>query len=276
MKRRARSFLHRYIISFFPRRYERSDCSVIVVIPLALKDLGIASMCIDAIKRNLLHPIDEIVIVGQSSAKTAEFCRSNEIKYLDEREILEPDLDKIIMEAGLQSRSGWIKQQFLKLNVASYLDGENFLIIDADTILVRPLAFMESEKQIFWTADDLVFDYHTFTESLIGTVKRKNYSFVAHCMLFQRSVIEKMTEYVQDKTSQNVFDSMVAALLKNKSGYMSEYELYAYFMRREFPDRCVTKYWYNRKAKLGNEAALTRSLKKFRRFNFLSDHNKNR
>jgi len=274
LRRRGRSLVHRYLLASFPRTYYRSARPVVVVIPLAVKDIRIASICVKAIRKYLLHDITEIVVVGQSSNDIERFCHENSLKYIDEADILDRELDNVISHLGLQRRSGWIKQQFLKLSVDLFLDGDDFLIFDADTILVRPVAFLEEGSQILWTADDLVEEYHEFTEAVIGRVKRRNHSFVAHCMLFQRSILKQMRTHVENLTGETIFYSMIRALSKSKTGYMSEYELYAYFMVKEIPELCLTKYWYNRKADLSNEQSLAKALKKYRRFNFLSDHNK--
>jgi hypothetical protein len=273
-QRRLRSFLHRYILAFLPRRYERSDHPVVVVIPLAEKDIEIAAFCIESIRTNLLHEIQKIVIVGQRSDRIREWCEALGVEYIDETDVLSRDLDARLAELGLEKRSGWIKQQFLKLNVHSYIDGENYLIIDADTILVRPLAFMEGRKQIFWTADDLVEDYHVFTQSLIGCAPRRNYSFVAHCMLFQKNILKDLNQYVAETTHSSVFDAMIAALSKNESGYMSEYELYAYFILKYYPKSYSEKYWYNRKAQIRGRADFLKAIHRYKRFNFVSDHRK--
>ena len=237
-----------------------------VVIPLAEKDLDVAERSIASVRRFLRHPIDRIVAPSQSSRAIEQFCRRYDVEYIDEQTVLSANA------LNFNYRKGWIRQQLLKLTACSYLDGENFLVIDADTVFARELSFFEGSKQILWTADDLVEDYHPFTQEMIGVVRRHPYSFVTHCMLFQRPLLLELQRIIEERFNMNWVDAILKSIRTGTSAGMSEYELYAHFILKYHPDAFVTKYWYNKKVRLrgGIDAARARALG--RRFNFLSDH----
>jgi Family of unknown function (DUF6492) len=264
--RRLRSHFHRYAWSWLPRSYGESDRHVVVVMPLAEKDLDVAKFCIAGIRRFLRHPVDRIVAPSQSSRVIEQFCRRHDVEYIEEQTVLSPNV------LNFNYRNGWIRQQLLKLTACSYLDGDNFLVIDSDTVLARELSFFEGSKQILWTADDLVDDYHPFTQEMIGVVRRHPYSFVTHCMLFQRPLLLELQRVIEERFKVNWVDAILSSIRTGTTAGMSEYELYAHFLLKYHPEAFVTKYWYNKKVSLrgGIDAARARALG--RRFNFLSDH----
>jgi Family of unknown function (DUF6492) len=266
LMRKLRSHFHRYAWSWVPRSVCESDGHVVVVMPLAEKDLDVAERSIANIRRFLRHPIDRIVAPSESSRVIEQFCRRHDVEYVDEQTVLSANV------LNFNYRNGWIRQQLLKLTVCSYLNGENFLVIDADTVFARELSFSEGSKQILWTADDLVDDYHPFTQEMIGVVRRYPYSFVTHCMLFQRPLLLELQKIIQERFNVNWVDAILSSIRTGTSAGMSEYELYAHFLLKYHPDAFVTKYWYNKKVSLrgGLDAAHARALG--RRFNFLSDH----
>lgn len=276
LARQVNSAWFRYAQAWFPRSYGQSPHPLTVVIPLAEKDIGIAGACVAAARRHLRHPIARIVVPGQPSARIADFCRKEGLEYRDERSVLDRRVLDFEWRAAGQNRRGWIRQQFLKLTVAEWLEGERFLVLDADTLLARDLAFMEGERQILWRADDLVEDYYAFTEAVIGPVTRRNYSCVSHCMLLQRGVLDALKVHIESRAGTDWIVAMLNAIQTGTLAGMSEYELYAHFLMRERPDAFRLRYWYNRKADLDGPRAIETSLRRHARFNFLSDHNQKR
>ena len=229
--------------------------------PLAEKDLEIASACIRSLRQHLLHPITKIVVPGQKSKLIEQFCNRELLEYWDETEFLDQRILDFQWRTGGQNRSGWIRQQFIKLTVAECLEGDHFLIIDADTLLTRDLAFMEGDRQILWRADDLVEEYYAFVEAMIGKVTHRNCSFVTHCMLFQRHTLKALKSCIEERSGRDWIDAMLGAIQLDKAAGMSEYEIYAHFLMRENSSEFRTRYWYNRKADLGSGP-----------INFLADH----
>lgn len=247
-----------------------------VVIPLAEKDLEVAEYSISSVRRFLQHPIDRIVSPSQPSSSIEHLCRRQQIEYIDERVVLSPSVLNFNYCVGGENCNGWIRQQLLKLSVSSYLDGENYLILDADTIFARNLSFFEGSKQIIWAADDLVEGYHAFTEAMIGAVRRHPYSFAAHCMLFQRCFLLELQKTIERRFNINWIEAMLQNIRTETTAGMSEYELYAHFLLKYHREAFVSRYWYNKKVDIRSEFFDEQANALGQRFNFLSDHAKNR
>lgn len=140
--RLLRRRFHKLIWSHAPRRFPRSDKPLAIVIPLAVKDLVKAQRCVEALRRHVLHPIREIVVPGQNHPDIAAFCARLGLRYVDENDVLPREVLELAYTPGGLKMNGHIRQQMLKLSAWRYVEGDNFLVFDADTFLMRDLSFL--------------------------------------------------------------------------------------------------------------------------------------
>ena len=268
LPRQLRYRLHRHVISWWPRRYAASARPVTVLMPLAVKDLARAHVALGALREHLLHPIERVVVPGQKSAEIARFCADHGAVYVDETEVLPRAVLDLDYTARGYNLNGWMRQQILKLTAPSYAGAGDFAVFDSDTVLLRGVSFFEGARQILFTADEYVGDYHAMNERLLGPLPRQPRSFVAHFMLFQADVLAELTRAVEARQGCSLTEAVLKNLDRSTVSGLSEYELYGNFLMHTRPDAACARYWYNVKAKSLRPGARFSA----RRFNSVSDH----
>lgn len=212
---------------------EPSDEKIDVVIPVIEKDLLILPLCLEAIKRFVTNKIQAIYIVAPDNEAIKKFCKEQEIVFINEDLIVGHGPREIhyILNDG-RNRSGWIFQQLLKLagNIGTQ---PNFLVIDADHILVRPHTFLASNgNTVFYRSREYHAPYYQSIKSLLGKRDLSVLSFVAHKMLFSREKLGELKEEIFEYTGKQWDKAILDILDVNEVSCFSEYEMYGNF----FPD----------------------------------------
>lgn len=263
---------HKHVWSHFPRKCVASPHPVTILIPLAVKDIENARLCVAALRRHLRHPITEIVVAGQDNALIRTFCRDESLRYLNENEVL-PKIalnnPYMLQKTGM---NGWLRQQFLKLAAFSYLEADRIITQDSDTFLVRDMSYMTGEQQICYLADEYTPQFYHFPKMLLGSLPRHPRSFVAHAMLWQRDLVAGLDRQVQASTGLGLIETILAHLDHSNDKWLSEFEIYGNYLHHFHPDRFVTRYWYNVKLPAGPLPALEWLEQRYRRFNSVSAH----
>ena len=270
--RQLRRHFHAYVTSWLPRAYTRSDRPLAILMPLAAKDVARAGRCIAALRAHVAHPITRIVVPGQDDARVRAFCRDHGLDYRNEKELLPPSILGLAYAPGGYNLNGWIRQQMLKLTAADYLDDDNILAFDSDTLLLRGLSFFQGERQVLFTSDEYQPSYHAMTQRLLGPLRRHPRSFIAHGMLLQRRYLREMTQAIVARHGGELASAIVAQLDRSVAAGLSEYELYGTWLFNRHRDSFVSRYWYNAKAKTIGLDADAPLAARHRRFNSISDH----
>jgi Family of unknown function (DUF6492) len=265
--RQLRRRLHEIFISRLPRNYKKSNIEIVVLIPLAKKDIFVATHCIDSIKQNLLHPISRFVIIGQDSEEIRKLAKDKNIEYICENEVLGKYLDIPII-----AQKGWLKQQLIKLLAFEFIDASNILVHDADTIMLRPVSYFENEMPIYYLADEYTKKYYSFIEKFFGKITRAPRSFVAHSMLLQRHIRADLDEKMRELHGKNFIDSMLDMINFENYHAFSEYEIYGNFLNHFHKGEFKTRYWYNVKNKKFPNNEIQKIKSHYKRFNSVSMH----
>ena len=96
------------------------------------------------------------------------------------------------------NRIGWIYQQLLKLYMPFVIPGisSNILLLDADTIFLNPVSFLNSKGEpLFNPSKNKQYpSYFKHAKRLLPDFRKvfPDYSGVCHHMLIQKSVIEHL------------------------------------------------------------------------------------
>jgi len=195
--------------------------------------------------RSLLVHVGNIYVITLSSA--VKTCKNivGVSDCLDENKILDRIKIKLDSrnEKGWQAERGrrsWYYQQLLKLLVyQSIALSEDFLIWDADVLLVKPYTPYDGHKVRFGVQGNENIVYRDATQSLIG-LKVERSGIVVHQMLIKKRVLENMIAFVcgshvKEDCANEFLDKIP---LKSNAHYgLSEYQLYhawfAHFYPRE-------------------------------------------
>jgi hypothetical protein len=139
-----------------------------------------------------------------------------------------------------QSRIGWIYQQFLKLYAPFVIPriSPNVLILDADTIFLRPVEFLSSTHAgLMNTGTEYYPPYFGHMSRLIPWLTRlsPHISGITHHMLFQRPILQKLFQTIRHYHNDVVWKCLCKCVdreeitSKRASSCMSEYEIYFNF-----------------------------------------------
>lgn len=133
-------------------------------------------------------------------------------------------------------RPNWIFQQFLKLfqNVTE----DEYLAIDADTIILRDLELHQDGKPVFMLAcDQPEGAYHEFNQRILGVKRPYPHSLISECTLYQRhyvwEMLRKMGAYSIDR-----FAAWTASII-DVLCHPAESELYGAYVYSQHPDAYV-------------------------------------
>jgi hypothetical protein len=169
-----------------------------------------------------------------------------EVRLVDEREILaDMSLDALrqMPLPFFPEGAGWYFQQFLKLGFHRLSEsGGHFLIWDADTILLRPLEFVDDQgRSLFVMADEHHGPYFQTFENLFGYPAARDYSFISQHQVVEKSVLREMFREIEarDPEGKSWMWVVMERLKGAGSNLFSEYETYGHYLKHRYPGRVV-------------------------------------
>lgn len=212
-----------------------------VLIPAIEKDLKTLPHVIDAVKKQVKHPIGNILIVAPKSQKIRELCRRKGCKFVDENTVLPITKKNIHYSSKKWERSGWLFQQLLKMSGDTLCTSDYFLVIDADTVLIRPHIFKSGNKTMFYCRNWSQPEYFKTYKKLLGKRAARPSSFVTHYMLFEKSKLRQLKKAIASKHQTSWYSAIIRKIDKSKQFAFSEFETYGNFLYSRNPGGLVLK-----------------------------------
>jgi len=211
-----------------------------VVIPCHKKDIPTLDLVIEGIKTNGKNINRIIVISKEPYTDQAEWFDEKLFPFTKLTVALEIFGGRAAKThhylASPKTRIGWIYQQLLKL-YSPYVIPEissNVLILDADTIFLKPTKFMDSHGAGLYNPGIEHHDhYFKFASHLIPGFKKvfPKRSGISHHMLFQRSILDDLFHTIKEIHQTEPWRAICKCLDHQDlfGAGMSEYELYFNF-----------------------------------------------
>jgi len=162
-----------------------------------------------------------------------ELCRnlfsSNnlEVSVVDESDLVNPELFRKISEV-FKKRNTWVLQQLLKVSAVQKSKADSVLILDSDTVLLRPRPwFSASGAQILMPSYEFNSSYYEFLNTLGMSDKFPEHTFISHHMIMQPHILNHILKTVGLSTVEERVDYICEKSdLSNHSPICIEYELY--------------------------------------------------
>lgn len=261
---------NRKIASRFTRDDAASDHPVSLMIPVAPKDVDRASVSIPLMRERVSHPIEKIAVVAPDRAEIRDLCTRLEVDFMDESAPL-----KDLLGARLEGASGWIRQQFLKLDCPRILGVEDVVVMDSDTYPLRRVVFCDEDgRQILYNGDANQAPFHRFTRAALGALPARPANFVAHCMMFHGPFLGALHTELEAQHGKRWSEALLDLLERpvEQVGSMSEYDLYGQFTARTFATRTTQRWYANIKVTTPEFLGDTPLPAWKRRFRFISNH----
>lgn len=245
MNKKQRKFLY-FLASLFVKRSRLVPSShpLDVIIPVIEKDLKILPLCLEGIKQCVSHPISAIYLVAPENRLIRSFCAERNLVFIDENSVLgySPRSIRYLVN-GHTDRSGWIFQQLLKLS-GTLGEAEEFLVVDADHILLRPHTFVDANgKYVFYQSKEFHSPYYVNAFKLLGRKNISWLSYVAHKMIFSKKELSALKKEIESQTGQRWDRAIIQSLDANELSSFSEYEMYGNYIPA---CRKITLPWRNK------------------------------
>jgi len=216
-----------------------------VVIPTHIKDTETLELCIEHVKKNVMN-LNKVYIVSKDRlSDNAEWIPESDFPF---------SLNDVIDIIGESWRTTWYYQQVLKFYVHEACEDvlDDYLIVDSDTMLLRPVDFIDEVMNVVYfnySLSERCLPYYEHMSKLVptlGTTDEK--SGVTHSMVFSRDVLNDLKGTVESIHSKSLWEMFLEITLSpyttvvgdqsiNGTGRASEYELYFNYIRRFHPDR---------------------------------------
>lgn len=230
-----------------------------IIIPVINKDFDVLPHTLEGIRNNLKHPVGDILIVAPKESSIISFCKKNWCKFIDEDTVFPFNKRQIKYLVDGIDRAGWLFQQLVKLHGDKLSSQKHFLIVDADTVFIRPCIFEHRGKIIFNQSDEFHKPYFDLYERLLGEKPKSALSFVCHSMLFEKKKLWQLKRKIEKIHNKKWYEAIIDELDTKQFSAFSELELYGNFILSYYPSKMIREYWFNitlPKEKLKNLKAL--------------------
>ena len=208
----------------------QSSVKLDIVIPIIEKDLPTLPYVIKGIRSQLMHPLGTIYLIAPESLKIREAAEKYNATFILEDTVL-PKFRQNPPQAG------WIKQQYLKLNADQFVQSDHYLVVDADTVFVRPQVFEFEGKTIFNAHFNYTISRKVMVQRAFQLNRLHNFCFTIHHMHIEKSKLKALKEKLE-KIHQKPWQDALNELDVPEGGF-SEYELYANFVLSEYPSEAM-------------------------------------
>jgi hypothetical protein len=222
-----------------------SKLKLSVVIPVVEKDLLVLPYVVESIRIYLKHPIDKILIIGPNKENIASGCKKLNCVFINETKvgpIQKSDIDYVV--DGVD-RSGWLYQQILKLSADKLVNTDDYLIMDADTVLTSPICFEKDDNIIFDCSTEKHLPYYEMYQRLIGVKPESKVSFVAHHMLINNKILSEMKNCIEMASRMNWYKAIMDELDRKEISGFSEFETYGNYFFKTNANRMIFRFWDN-------------------------------
>lgn len=210
------------------------DC----VIPYGPNDKNIINVCINYASKNLIG-LRNIYVISYDK----DFSH-NLSKTIDENlfPFNKKDIEKIVNP----NRSGWYLQQLLKMYAHKVIDNlsEYFLIIDSDTIFLKPTEFFENEIPLYNFSFENNIPYFIHMKKLHPSLKKvSDKSGICHHIMFKQEYLNSLFKLVEDFHSQSFWEVFIDKIEGiNSHAVASEYEIYFNYIHIYYPNNFKLRY----------------------------------
>lgn len=220
------------------RAYQFLHDPIDVVIVCHEKDLRTLGLAIEGIKKNIDFR-DIFVVSKEPLTQEARWFDEAQFPFTKQTvamEIFGNQEQAVAFLNHPKTRIGWIYQQLCKLYALFVIPdiSSNVLVVDADTIFLRPVRFQDDVgAPLFNVGTEYHMPYFEHIARLIPGLKKvyPDKSGITHHMLFQRCIMEDLFATIRDIHDEEPWKALCHAIDHGAlyGSALSEYELYFNF-----------------------------------------------
>lgn len=214
-----------------------------VVVPVGPNDVSFLQKHVEYIQQNVMG-FRNIYLIVYDDAIHIPGCItiSESIFPFSKKDIAFP---LVTIGDVLYDRKGWYLQQLLKMYSSFVIPDilESILVIDADTVFLRPLHFKQNNKFLYGFSTENHTPYFEHAVRLHPSLSKTDptKSGIVHYMVFQRKYLKKIMDMVEQQHAKPFWRAFLDEVDITEGSGASEYELYFHYMLRMFPDKIETR-----------------------------------
>jgi hypothetical protein len=170
----------------------------------------------------------------------------HQISVLNEENLLSNHA-RGLLRKKFGARYGWALQQFLKLQTVLVTSECPSLVIDADTLLVKPRNWVDSAGvQVLMPTEEFHQQYYDVLNRLNFKVN-PHFSFVSHHMIYQPELLQECILEIGVESIEQLIELICSFDYGEgiESFFSIDYEMYAQFMLNKHPELCRLERWGN-------------------------------
>ena len=216
-----------------------------VLVPAAEKDSDLLRLCLAGVREHLSRQNHEVWVVAPESEVLRKVCEEAGVKYVLEDTVLP------VPARELRTR-GWVVQQLIKMNACRHVPTEDYLVLDADTVFLRPQVFFRRGRTVLRYADQYELLYQRSLTMILGDRPRFPVSFVTHHMVLNKGIMEMLLRRIGERLEAEWWDGLVRVVDADSESPISfsEFDLYGNQVMNEpeLRGRHALEYWGGRDA----------------------------
>jgi hypothetical protein len=239
-----------------------------VAIPCHVKDFENLPLVIQGAKASVINPIGKIKLITPEYLHLELQTRFPDCIVTSDVSVLGEDLLEAINELVPKERTGWIIQQVIKFQMAITSEQVATLILDADTVLLKPKIWLNSEgTQILCIGEDYHLPYKKHIRRVFGG-RNHLLSFVTHHQLMQSESVRELF----GQNGEGLVKWLKCADFKESSS-ISEYETYGEWMVMRKPNQIIFAKWNNVPVKLNpGNSSYVELVSEYSEYDSVSNH----
>ena len=223
------------------------EYSIDVIIPAHEKDLITLDLCIENVKK-YVKGVKEVYVISKDK------LTDNATWYPEDK--LPFSLSDVASKIGKHWRVGWYFADILEgyASVAVKGNSTHTLILDADTVFLRPVGLVENGKVCLNTSPTdgtIVYD-EWVTKIIPGLEKQNKNSGVTHWVLQDNKIVKEMVSEIESIHGKPFWEACLDVTLqkyncltdnnhKTCPGKMACFELYFTYALQKHPDKVMVK-----------------------------------
>jgi len=223
---------------------QKSNVKIDIFMPSLEKDSKVLDVCLDHVRKYIKHPIGNIYIVAPNSAKNVKKIAN---KYgcilIDEENVLPIRKNAINYFHNGENRGGWVFKMLLNLYADQTCKESNFLILDADTVFIRPTIFVYKGRPIFNESPLFHKPYFDTNQKLFKLKHPTSLSYITHYQLFQADVLKKLRKDIEKYAGMPWYEAIIDSLDTNEGSTFADYEIYADYYIHRLKKPAIINYW---------------------------------
>ena len=196
------------------------------VVPCANKDMPTLSLVIASIRLGSDNPVDRIVVVVPGELVSQLAANLDGCEVVAEEDLLDGAMRSLIRSSVPEHRRGWVTQQLAKFEGVTSSSRDGVLVVDADTVLLRPRTWLAGSRQLLVPVHEFHSPYEEHFQRVFGQEGcQATVSWGAHHQLMRPSIVKAMFGVTKPEQSQGLREWVQAADFSQDSA-LSEYHSY--------------------------------------------------